>query len=176
MPVQYTEAMKAFAWAPELPHAPGAPDEVKGGFQSACRCGYPGRWVKSSPSHAYQSTRVHAENENRREAGGGAKMTPEQYAAGARAPRPASVPSSRASVGSPRASRPAGGTGGRPCACGCGEACGGLFRPGHDSKLLSRLVTEVKTKGKSVEDAVSEMTNLGCSDKLKAKFEQKVGA
>lgn len=174
MPVQYTEAMRAFSWAPELRHAPGPPDHVEGGFRSACRCGYLGKRVTSSPSHAYQSTRVHAENENRREGAGGTPVPADEYRASGEPPRPARP--SRAATGSPRASRPSGGTGARPCACGCGETCGGLFRPGHDSKLLSRLVTEHKTKGRTIDECVAEMAGLGCSEKLQDKFKQKAGA
>jgi len=175
VPIEYTEAMKAFSWPPELRHAPGPPDADASGFRSACRCGYPGKHVKSSPSHAYAATRVHAETENRREAQGGVKVESSEYGPGGEIPRTRRpVAPSRPSVGSPRASRPASGTGARPCACGCGETCGGLFRPGHDSKLLSRLVTEHKTKGRTVDECVAEMAGLGCSDKLQDKFRQKV--
>lgn len=175
MPVEYTEAMKAFSWPEELRHAPGSPDQEGNGFRSACRCGYKGKLVTSSPSHAYAATRVHAENENRREQQGGAKVDASEYQTGGQPPRSARpVAPSRPVVGSPRASRPSGGTGARPCACGCGETCGGLFRPGHDSKLLSRLVTEHKTKGRTVDECVAEMAGLGCSEKLQDKFKQKV--
>lgn len=177
MPIEYTEAMRAFSWDASLRHAPSSPDQEGNGFRSACRCGYKGKLVTSSPSHAYAATRVHAENENRREGAGGAKVEGADYQNSGQPPRSARPAApSRASVGSPRASRPSGGTGARPCACGCGETCGGLFRPGHDSKLLSRLVTEVKTKGRSIAEAVEEMAGLGCSEKLQDKFKQKAGA
>lgn len=182
--VVMTPAMKAFSWPEDLRHAPGSPDEERGGFRSRCRCGYMGKWVKSSPSHAYQSTRVHAENENRREAQGGqprdvttvdlpnqiqlAPDAPGGAAWGGTRSRP-----SRASVGSPRASRGAAGT---PCGCGCGEPSGGLFRPGHDSKLLSRLLGEIRGGAKTLAEAHAEMAEIGTSEVLREKLAKKVGA
>lgn len=153
-------ARKAFGWPAELRHAPGPPNDERGGFRSACRCGYEGRWSKASPSAAYQHTKTHAEVENLREAGGG---KPKEFApvAGSSSAAPA-----RPVVVSPRSSRPSGGT---PCGCGCGEPSGGLFRPGHDSKLLSALLREV-AGGLAVDDAVARMVAIGCSDKLQAKF------
>lgn len=155
-------AQAAFGWPAELRHAPGPPDEERGGFRSACRCGYPGKWTKASPSHAHQHTRNHAEAENARERAGGA---PVDHAAGEKPPRVASV-------ASPRPSR---GSGGTPCGCGCGEPSGGLFRPGHDSKLLSRLVGSVRSGDLTADDAVAEMDKIGASDKLKAKFTKRLG-
>lgn len=176
-----TAAIKAFEWDPELRHAPGPPDVVTGGFQSACRCGYAGKRVTSSPSHAYQATRVHAENENRREAGGGVVVQVENYSRNGeppktRASRPAAIPGqapSRASVGSSRASRAGAGT---PCGCGCGEPSGGLFRPGHDSKLLSRLMGEIRAGDKTLAEAHAEMTTIGTSEVLREKLAKKLGA
>lgn len=175
-----TAAIKAFEWSEDLRHAPGPPDVVTGGFQCPCRCGYAGKRVTSSPSHAYQATRVHAENENRREGGGGVIVQVEDYSRSGeppkvRASRPTAIPgqaSSWASVGSSRASRAGAGT---PCGCGCGETTGGgLFRPGHDSKLLTRLVSGVKSGAQTKEEALADMSNVGCSDKLVAKFLGKV--
>lgn len=34
----------------------------------------------------------------------------------------------------------------RPCGCGCGATTKGRFVPGHDAKLLSRLLAEAKAK------------------------------
>lgn len=182
---EMTQAQRYFHTPADVRHAPGSPQVVEGGFQCACRCGYPGKRVGSSPSHAYQATRVHAENENRRERGGGAVVEPENYSRTgeppkAARPRPvratvARVPGqaapSGAPVGSPRASRTGAGT---PCGCGCGDPSGGLFRPGHDSKLLSRLGSEVNGGVKTVADALAEMDQIGASDKLKAKFESRM--
>lgn len=198
--VVMTPAMQAFAWSPDLRHAPGSPDEERGGFRSPCRCGYSGKWVKSSPSHAYQATRVHAENENRRELAGGRAVDPTDYSASGEPPRARGVQkrsvenvdlpnqiqmapdapggpqwagSSRASVGSRRASRTGVGT---PCGCGCGDLSGGLFRPGHDSKLLSLLMGAIRAGTMTLAEAHARMDEIGTSDKLKAKLAQKVGA
>jgi hypothetical protein len=76
-------------------------------------------------------------------------------------------------VGSRSASR---GTPGTPCGCGCGEPSGGLFRPGHDSKLLSRLMGEIRSGTKTLADAHAEMVEIGTSDKLRDKLAAKVGA
>lgn len=159
-------AQAAFGWPSNLRHAPGPPDEEKGGFRSACRCGYPGKWTKASPSHAHQHTRNHAEAENAREQGGGALV--EEYADNG---QPAKARRT-APAGSSVASRVSGGT---PCGCGCGEPSGGLFRPGHDSKLLSRLLKSVKEGGATLADALSEMNDIGCSVKLKEKFVKRAG-
>lgn len=168
-----TAAMLAFQWDPALRHAPGSPDAVSGGFQCACRCGYPGKRVTSSPSHAYQATRVHAENENRREGTGGEAVPAADYSASGEPPRQVrrTVAPPRPSVGSPAASRATAGT---PCGCGCGEPSGGLFRPGHDSKLLSRLTGEIRSGAKTLEDAHREMDDIGTSAKLKDKLAGKV--
>lgn len=171
--VNMTAAMKAFSWDPALKHAPKSPDvDDRGGFSSACRCGYAGKSVKSSPSHAYQATRVHAETENRRDQGKTVSdvdlphlisLDPAAPGGAQGSSRPRTVSRSR-SQGAP----------GTPCGCGCGEPSGGLFRPGHDSKLLSRLQAEVKSGVKTIADALAEMTSIGTSDKLKAKFESRV--
>jgi hypothetical protein len=157
-----TPAVKAFSWDADLRHAPGSPDPTGNMFQCRCRCGYLGQ-SNASPSAAYQNTRLHAEKQNALE---------KKYGV----PEPGSPePSSRPSVASPRPSRPRVATGAQtPCGCGCGEPSGGLFRPGHDSKLLSRLLTSVRARTVTLEDALAEMTKIGCSDKLKAKFEGKV--
>lgn len=172
-----TAAILAFQWDPALRHAPRSAEVVDGGFQCACRCGYAGKRVTSSPSHAYQATRIHAENENRREGGGGAVVEATDYSRSGEPPRQVRrttpAPSSRPSVGSPAVSRATAGT---PCGCGCGEPSGGLFRPGHDSKLLSRLLNEIRSGAKTLEQAHQEMTDIGTSDKLKDKLAAKVGS
>jgi hypothetical protein len=177
-----SEAAKAlFPWDENSKHAPGVAEPEGNGFRSRCRCGYMGKFVTSSPSHAYNSTRVHAENENRREQDGGAPVDPSDYTASGEPPRavrratptvPGQTPS-RPSVGSRSASR---GTPGPPCGCGCGEPSGGLFRPGHDSKLLSRLMGEIRSGTKTLADAHAEMVEIGTSDKLRDKLAAKVGA
>ena len=174
--VEMTAAMKAFSWDPALKHAPKSPDvDDRGGFSSACRCGYAGKSVKSSPSHAYQATRVHAETENRRDQGkavsdvdlpGLISLDPAAPGGAQGSSRPRMVSRSR-SQGAP----------GTPCGCGCGEPSGGgTFRPGHDSKLLSRLIKAVRSGEQTLEDALAEMTKIGASDKLKAKFEGRASA
>jgi hypothetical protein len=169
-----SEAAKAlFSWDENSKHAPLVAEPEANGFRCACRCGYEGKLVSSSPSHAYNATRVHAENENRREGDGGQAVTPDQYTASGEPPRAirrASAPS-RPSVGSPRASQ---GTPGTPCGCGCGEPSGGLFRPGHDSKLLSRLSAEIKSGAKTLEQAHKEMADIGTSEKLRDKLAGRV--
>ncbi len=182
--VEMTAAMKAFSWPEELRHAPKSPDpDNRGGFSSACRCGYPGKSVKSSPSHAYQATRVHAETENRREANGGKPKPmgtvdlPDTIALGEDAPGGAlwgggARRPSRASVGS---SRPSRGGPATPCGCGCGEPSGGLFRPGHDSKLLSRLLNSIRSGAQTLAEAHEEMDKIGTSQKLKDKLAGKWG-
>lgn len=127
-------------------HVAGPPEAYGGKFRSACRCGYPGK-DGGTPSHAYNATKVHADTENRREAGGGLP------GAGGVLPAPRTGAVARAS----RSPRPA--SGGGPCGCGCGEQCGGRFRPGHDSKLLSRLQTEVQSGAKSKDDALAELAS-----------------
>lgn len=157
-------AQAAFGWDPELKHAPQSPETTLGNqFKAPCRCGYEGK-ACSTPSHAYNATKVHAETENRRDRGELVGAPP--AASGGSTP-------ARAPAGVSRASR---GTPGTPCGCGCGEPSGGLFRPGHDSKLLSRLLGEVRSGTKTLADAHAEMDTIGTSDKLKAKLAQKVGA
>lgn len=157
-------AQAAFGWPAELNHAPQSPETTLGNqFKAPCRCGYEGK-ACSTPSHAYNATKVHAETENRRDRG--------ELVGAAPVPAGGSTPG-RAPAGSPRASRGGAGT---PCGCGCGEPSGGLFRPGHDSKLLSRLLGEVRSGAKTLADAHAEMDAIGTSDKLKAKLAQKVGA
>lgn len=155
-----SEAAKAtFGWAADLKHAPQSPETTLGNqFKAPCRCGYEGKAV-STPSHAYNSTKVHAEMENARDKG--------QPVPGGST---GAVASSRPATGSRSASR---GTPGTPCGCGCGEPSGGLFRPGHDSKLLSRLLGEIRAGSKTLADAHAEMDTIGTSDKLKAKLTQK---
>lgn len=173
-----SEAAKAlFPWDENSPHACTEVIVEGNTFRCPCRCGYKGKSVTSSPSHAYNSTKVHADNENRREGAGGQKVDPDDYTrsgepprAVARASRPAS---SGASVGSRSASR---GTPGTPCGCGCGEPSGGLFRPGHDSKLLSRLLGEIRSGSKTLADAHAEMTTIGTSEVLREKLAKKVNA
>lgn len=164
--VSMSAAAKAtFGWPAELTHAPQSPETTLGNqFRSPCRCGYEGKAV-STPSHAYNATKVHADTENRRAAG---KLEMPALVGGARPP----VAPSRGGTAPPRASRGGVGT---PCGCGCGEPSGGLFRPGHDSKLLSRLLGEIRSGTKTLADAHAEMDTIGTSDKLKAKLAQKVG-
>jgi hypothetical protein len=62
----------------------------------------------------------------------------------------------------------------RPCTCGCGETTGGgLYRPGHDARHVSRLVKQVKSSELTLDAARSEVAH---SDKLVAKLEKAVGA
>lgn len=180
-----TEAMKFHKWPEELRHAPISAEPVDGGrFQCACRCGYAGKAVTSSPSHAFQATRVHAENENRREEGGGEVVQPEDYT---RTGEPPKAKRTRAvadvSLPGDGSSRPARaprsrsqGTPGTPCGCGCGEPSGGLFRPGHDSKLLSRLLGEIRANTKTLAEAHLEMVEIGTSEVLREKLAKKVSA
>jgi hypothetical protein len=133
--------------SPDTAHVPGPPEMYGVKFRSACRCGYPGKDA-TTPSHAYGATEVHANNANRREAAGGptGEATSGQRGAGT-----ASTPRS------PRTPRST--SGGGPCGCGCGETCGGRFRPGHDAKLLSRLQTEVKSGVKTRDDVLAELSD-----------------
>lgn len=170
-----TAAVRAFQWDSALRHAPISVEVSEGGFQCPCRCGFPGRRVASSPSHSYQVTRTHAENENQREAAGGAIVKAEDYTRNGEPPRTArrAVPPSRPSVGSPVAPKTLGGS---PCGCGCGEPSGGLFRPGHDSKLLSRLTAGIKSGAITLAEAHEEMTLIGTSEVLKEKLAKKVAS
>jgi len=171
-----SEAAKAlFPWDENSKHAPGSADAEANGFRCPCRCGYEGKFVTSSPSHAYNATRVHAETENRREGGGGEPVDPADYTASGEPPRAvrrASAPA-RPRTGARTASQ---GTPGTPCGCGCGEPSGGLFRPGHDSKLLSRLLGEIRANTKTLAEAHIEMTNIGTSEVLREKLAKKVNA
>lgn len=83
---------------------------------------------------------------------------------GTGAPRQAPV----ASVTPPKA-------GERPsCLCGCGETTGGgRFRPGHDSRFLSRLTGEVE-RGRLDRDGA--MAALDGMPKLQAKLEKRLVA
>lgn len=171
-----SEAAKAlFDWDEDSPHAPTTTVVEGTNFRTPCRCGYPGRLVGSSPSHSYNSTRVHVTNENRREAEGGAKVDGADYTPAGTPPRGAARPStsSRAPAGVRRASQSTPGT---PCGCGCGESSGGLFRPGHDSKLLSRLLEGIRAGAITLAEAHEEMTLIGTSDVLKEKLAKKVNA
>lgn len=174
-----SEAAKAlFDWDDNSPHAPLATEVEGTNFRTPCRCGYEGRSVASSPSHSYNSTRVHVTNENRREGGGGVKVDPSDYSRTGEPPRAvsrASRPSAPSRAGTAPRSRSQG-TPGTPCGCGCGEPSGGLFRPGHDSKLLSRLLGEVRAGTKTLDDAHAEMTTIGTSEVLKEKLAKKVNA
>lgn len=58
----------------------------------------------------------------------------------------------------------------KTCACGCGATVKGLFRPGHDAKLLSCLVAHAKSGVDRAGEAVEAARSLGCSDKLIAKL------
>lgn len=168
-----SEAAQAqFDWNDDSPHAP-LPVQVEGtNFRTPCRCGYSGRAVASSPSHSYNSTRVHVTNENRREADGGAKVAATDYTGQGVPPRAVRAAGSSRAPAVPRSRSQ--GAPGTPCGCGCGEPCGGLFRPGHDSKLLSRLLGEVRA-GKPLADAHAEMITIGTSEVLREKLTKKVG-
>lgn len=174
------EAKKLLDYDDNSRHAPVSTEVEGNGFRTACRCGYPGRLVTSSPSHSYNSTRVHVTNENRREAEGGDKVEGTDYQTNGEPPRavrrsrPAGAAPSRPGTGARRASQ---GTPGTPCGCGCGEPRGGgLFRPGHDSKLLSRLQTEVRSGSKTAEQALEEVKQIGASEKLIAKLAGRLSA
>lgn len=171
-------AKQAFGWPASLRHCPGPPDADGNRFRSACRCGWQGKPSPASPSHAYQITKAHADSENAREAAGGEIIDAADYAHDGGLPKAArrrvasqAVDGAAAAViSSPRSASAT------PCGCGCGELSGGLFRPGHDSKLLSRLVGEVKSGKTTLDAALDEMTRIGASDKLKAKFQGKAAA
>jgi hypothetical protein len=175
-----SEAARAlFPWTDESRHACTEVIVEGNTFRCPCRCGYRGKQVTSSPSHAFNATKVHAENENRREGDGGQKVEGDQYQNNGEPPRAvrraataASTPS-RPGTAPRRASQ---GTLGTPCGCGCGEPSGGLFRPGHDSKLLSRLLNEIRSGAKTLADAHAEMTTIGTSEVLKEKLAKKVAA
>lgn len=124
-----TPGLLAFGFPDDAEHVPQSPYDKGGKFYCNCRCGeYEGRGV-STPSHAYSSTRVHAEHANAH------GYTP---LAAPSTPRAAAPPRPR--TGSPATSRPRAGTGApTPCGCGCGGASRGLFCPGHDSKFKGML-------------------------------------
>lgn len=173
------DAKRLFNWTDESRHAPVSTEVEGNGFRTACRCGYPGRLVTSSPSHSYNSTKVHVENENRREGDGGEKVEGADYQNNGEPPRAVrrARPSGMASSRPPAVPRSRSqGTPGTPCGCGCGEPSGGLFRPGHDSKLLSRLLTGIKTGTITLAEAHEEMTLIGTSEVLKEKLAKKVSA
>lgn len=157
-----SEASKAaFGWPAELTHAPQSPEVTTGNqFQAACRCGYAGK-AGSTPSHAYNSTKTHALMANARERGEplpnipGAAVAANNHEPVAKTPR------------APRAPRDAGSL--SPCGCGCEELSKGLFRPGHDARLLSRLVKSAKD-GSPRDDVLAEFDKVGASDKLRAKL------
>lgn len=152
----------AFGWDPELTHAPKSPEVTTGNqFATACRCGYAGKSC-STPSHSYNSTKVHALVANARENGQPMPDLPNAAAAADGYERP---------VKAPRAPRVRVANAGTlsPCGCGCGEQSKGLFRPGHDARLLSRLVSAGKG-GTSREDVLTEFDKVGASDKLRAKL------
>lgn len=173
-------AQKLFSWNDSSRHAPLTTEVEGNGFRTGCRCGYSGRLVTSSPSHSYNSTKVHVENENRREADGGEKVDGADYQHNGEPPR---VVRRRAATAPGTPSRPrtaprtaSRGTPGTPCGCGCGESSGGLFRPGHDSKLLSRLLGEIRSGTKTLAEAHAEMAEIGTSEVLKEKLAKKVAA
>lgn len=61
------------------------------------------------------------------------------------------------------------------CLC-CGETTGGgLFRPGHDSKYLTRAVQAVKG-GESLDDTMTAWARQGISEALQAKLVKRLGA
>lgn len=60
------------------------------------------------------------------------------------------------------------------CLC-CGETTGGgLFRPGHDSKYLTRAVAAVKGLGADADHVITDMARDGVSEALIAKFRERV--
>lgn len=171
-----SEIAKAlFPWTDESRHACTEVVVEGNTFRCPCRCGYQGKPVTSSPSHAYNATKVHAENENRREADGGQKVEGAEYGRSGEPPRAIlrGAPSSRPARAPRTASQ---GTPGTPCGCGCGEPSGGLFRPGHDSKLLSQLLKAIREDGMTLEQAHVKMTEIGTSEVLKEKLAKKVAA
>lgn len=62
----------------------------------------------------------------------------------------------------------------KTCGCGCGEAVKGMFRPGHDSKLLSALLGQVRSGQSTPAQATEAAENLGCSPKFVAKLASKI--
>lgn len=59
----------------------------------------------------------------------------------------------------------------RSCACGCEETTGGgLFRPGHDSRLLSALVAATVAGETTVAAQAETWSKRGLSDALYAKY------
>lgn len=61
----------------------------------------------------------------------------------------------------------------RPCTCGCGETTGGgLYRPGHDARHVSRLTAAVRDEGMPIDDAIAAVSH---SEKLVAKLKRAIG-
>jgi hypothetical protein len=150
----------------DLKHVPGPPEPTLGnGFQSACRCGYPGA-SRSTPTHAYNSTSVHAENANRADSTP-ANTTPGGVERGAiPSRRPEGSPATVRSSGVPREQRAPRGAQ-KPCGCGCGEQCGGRYRPGHDARFVSQLTAKVKSGDLTAADALAKLDD---QPKLRAKL------
>lgn len=62
------------------------------------------------------------------------------------------------------------------CLC-CGETTGGgLFRPGHDSKYLTRAVEAIKSGAVSLDDTLTKWSREGLSVALQAKLQKRLGA
>ncbi|URM86945.1 hypothetical protein SEA_TYPHER_37 [Microbacterium phage Typher] len=62
------------------------------------------------------------------------------------------------------------------CLC-CGETTGGgLFRPGHDSKYLTRAVTEIREGTHDLADVQAAWRDQGISDALQAKLAKRVAS
>lgn len=168
-----------------LPHVPLSPEQTLGNsFQSACRCGYAGA-AKSTPSHAYNATTVHADVQNFRDGatdampGRPAPWRPESARARAVAtpsrPPAGSPAASGATPGTarpPRAPRASGGAP-RPCGCGCTEMTGGgIYRPGHDARHAGNLQKRVVAKELTAAEAIALLDG---QPKLQAKLAGRLG-
>lgn len=63
--------------------------------------------------------------------------------------------------------------------CGCSEDCmattGGKFAPGHDARMISLLVTEVKYGDVELEEARAMIRKVGGSESLVTKLDRAIG-
>lgn len=152
-----------------LEHVPGPPElNTRNKFQSQCACGYAGKET-DTPTHAYNSTKVHADHANTdRDAAQprrGYEPASHKEARLARQAQARAVPAPRSGSGAaggtpaqPRAPRPSRG-GSRPCGCGCGGTTGGRYCPGHDARHLGNLQRRVAAGELSAADAISSLAD-----------------
>lgn len=61
-----------------------------------------------------------------------------------------------------------------PCACECGDVTKSTYTPGHDARLVSVTLRDVKAGEVALHDAIEYLQRKGTSQALIAKFERAI--